>query len=474
MTRESGAALAALADRLEQLRADWNDAGPIERDRIDEEIQELLQEKAEIETPFGGPERMSHNAPSAPTESQRVGATRAAASQARDINEALSKGSASAAQKPTGAEFEQATEKLAENITDAYLMAVEGDADCEALCAQRLLVAETLFGENLERWLGKKCPKVNWATAQGILREGRAAKGGERAALATVPTVRVTAKDCGPTVRRKASQTVAVQVKSETIRIPVPILRETVSPFGPPSPDPLSDLASQINKAHAAAKAALSSALKHAIKCGELLSNVKKRVPHGQWLPFLRKHCPELSERSAQVYVQLFSCGDEIFKCAASADLSISAALAMITKPRRKRQVAAERTAPAPMLKSDAPAGDDGASVAGTMPAIIAGRIFDGAEAAAVCEALEAFFKSFSLVMHSFRKSATTRNDREAIYSIINAACDKLSFLRDDVPAPDEIERDDYKTQFCSVATDDPYPEFGTPSDTAKINRDGR
>jgi hypothetical protein len=56
----------------------------------------------------------------------------------------------------------------------------------------------------------------------------------------------------------------------------------------------------------------------------------------------------------------------------------------------------------------------------------------------------------------------------------MNAACDKLSFLRDDVPAPDEIERDDYKTQFCSVATDDPYPEFGTPSDTAKINRDGR
>jgi hypothetical protein len=255
----------------------------------------------------------------APTEAQRQGAIRAAVNQARDINEALSKRSASPEQKPTRAVFEQATEKLAENISDAYLMAVEGDADCEALCAQRLQVAQTLYGANLERWLGKNCPQVNWTRAQEILREGRATK----AHLVSVD-VRVTTEKVDPG--------------------PPP---QFIDEYGRPALE-LSNLASQINNAHAAAKAAMGTAFQRAVRCGELLSEAKKRVPHGEWLPFLRGRCREISERSAQDYIRLYTRRDEITKSAGSADLSISDALALISKPKPEttsRKAAAPATA---------------------------------------------------------------------------------------------------------------------------------
>ena len=39
--------------------------------------------------------------------------------------------------------------------------------------------------------------------------------------------------------------------------------------------------------------------------CGDLLIEAKAKLAHGTWRPWLKEHCPSLSERTAQVYVSL-------------------------------------------------------------------------------------------------------------------------------------------------------------------------
>jgi hypothetical protein len=67
---------------------------------------------------------------------------------------------------------------------------------------------------------------------------------------------------------------------------------------------PLDTLASQINAEHAKVRELAVSAVEHAARCGELLLQVKAKLPHGQWLPWLREHC-EVSPRAAQGYIRL-------------------------------------------------------------------------------------------------------------------------------------------------------------------------
>ena len=53
----------------------------------------------------------------------------------------------------------------------------------------------------------------------------------------------------------------------------------------------LVDLAARINAEHEAATAYMRRGLQRAIACGRLLIEVKAKLGHGQWLPFLRKYC---------------------------------------------------------------------------------------------------------------------------------------------------------------------------------------
>ena len=49
----------------------------------------------------------------------------------------------------------------------------------------------------------------------------------------------------------------------------------------------------------------MQKGLEHALKAGQLLLEAKKGLPHGEWLPWLRESCPDISERTAQNYMRL-------------------------------------------------------------------------------------------------------------------------------------------------------------------------
>src|ERR1700678_1472142 len=66
----------------------------------------------------------------------------------------------------------------------------------------------------------------------------------------------------------------------------------------------LTDISARIRVAHQATSEALKSSIEHALTAGELLIEAKKLVPHGQWLPWLEKHC-EMSSRTAQLYMRV-------------------------------------------------------------------------------------------------------------------------------------------------------------------------
>lgn len=67
----------------------------------------------------------------------------------------------------------------------------------------------------------------------------------------------------------------------------------------------LSRLAVDILEAHHAFIATATSALEHAKQAGELLIEAKNQLPHGEWLPWLEAHCPNLSPRRAQGYMRI-------------------------------------------------------------------------------------------------------------------------------------------------------------------------
>lgn len=63
-------------------------------------------------------------------------------------------------------------------------------------------------------------------------------------------------------------------------------------------------LATEIREEHEQATHAFRRAVQHAVRCGELLEEVKARMPHGAWLPWLDEHFPA-SRRTAQGYMRL-------------------------------------------------------------------------------------------------------------------------------------------------------------------------
>jgi len=113
--------------------------------------------------------------------------------------------------------------------------------------------------------------------------------------------------------------------------------------FGEPIPvASLAELAAAINAAVAKADAALDlfkrqrrATLDDYAIAGQLLLTAKAQVEHGQWLPWLGEHCPDLAEhrgRRAQEIMQIAR-NLETFKSADSATLTKSDALKLLNAP---------------------------------------------------------------------------------------------------------------------------------------------
>lgn len=65
------------------------------------------------------------------------------------------------------------------------------------------------------------------------------------------------------------------------------------------------DLAAAINTEHRAVASALNKGVAHARAAGELLLKAKAQCKHGEWLPWLTKHCPDIGIRQCQKYLRL-------------------------------------------------------------------------------------------------------------------------------------------------------------------------
>lgn len=94
----------------------------------------------------------------------------------------------------------------------------------------------------------------------------------------------------------------------------------------------LRKLAGQIDEQHSKCREAMMRGIEHALKAGELLTDAKALVPHGQWLLWLQDNC-EVSQRTAQLYMQLYSRRDELGETATVADLTVRGATALLAIP---------------------------------------------------------------------------------------------------------------------------------------------
>ena len=95
----------------------------------------------------------------------------------------------------------------------------------------------------------------------------------------------------------------------------------------------LPHLAARIRAEHEAAEASYRKGIQHALAAGELLTEAKAKVQHGQWLPWLEANCG-LSERTSQRYMRLFNERATLeANTTRVSDLSIRGALNLLVKP---------------------------------------------------------------------------------------------------------------------------------------------
>jgi hypothetical protein len=118
-------------------------------------------------------------------------------------------------------------------------------------------------------------------------------------------------------------------------------------------------LVSQINTAHQAViSAGLDKTyLDKAIALGKLLKLAKEAIGYGKFMAYLGEHCPKISQRTANVYMQVAEKEDHLranwqraANLAGDGEFSIRAALLELRTPEEKR-AAAERAAKAKATK---------------------------------------------------------------------------------------------------------------------------
>ena len=110
-------------------------------------------------------------------------------------------------------------------------------------------------------------------------------------------------------------------------------------------PRNLATLANEINDLHDRAIEAATTAIEHARACGELLNQVKARLGHGNFLPWLEENC-RVKPRQAQKFMKLAREGAAIeAKCASNAHLTIDSVLRLLDSGERLTQQEATKTA---------------------------------------------------------------------------------------------------------------------------------
>lgn len=66
----------------------------------------------------------------------------------------------------------------------------------------------------------------------------------------------------------------------------------------------ITTIAEEIRREHEACEQDAKSAVEHAVKAGELLTDAKAQVQHGEWLPWLCQNVP-FSQQTANVYMRI-------------------------------------------------------------------------------------------------------------------------------------------------------------------------
>ena len=121
---------------------------------------------------------------------------------------------------------------------------------------------------------------------------------------------------------------------------------ELAQPLSPPAPAEIGllQLATEANEAHRAAGDAWNAAqgplrvtLANAIQAGRALHEAKRRVKHGQWLPWLAQHCPDISSQRASEYMRLADAYDSnALEIPGSGNVSLSRLVAALPKRRTR------------------------------------------------------------------------------------------------------------------------------------------
>ncbi len=111
-------------------------------------------------------------------------------------------------------------------------------------------------------------------------------------------------------------------------------------PDNPQRTPSLPDLATRIRVGHSAVIEAKKNIVRKAIEVGGWLKQAKDspEMKHGMWLPWLKANCADLSERTAQRYMELADNKEDLeellkLKSAAMADLTLSGALELLQTP---------------------------------------------------------------------------------------------------------------------------------------------
>ena len=93
------------------------------------------------------------------------------------------------------------------------------------------------------------------------------------------------------------------------------------------------ELSASIKTTYAAFLEVSKRSIEHALALGDLLSAAKEKVKHGDWLRWLERECPSISERHARNFMALARHRPLIeSKSAIIADMTLSQALALIPR----------------------------------------------------------------------------------------------------------------------------------------------
>ena len=159
-------------------------------------------------------------------------------------------------------------------------------------------------------------------------------------------------------------------------------------------PDDLSVFAATAIKEHEAVTTGLKYALQHAMAAGDALIQAKTGLRHGQWLPWLERHCADISERSARNYMTIAAARGTVLaaKSATLADLSVRGALGLIKQANRSPRSSRPRSRSQQSRKVSAPtiSRHDVVGWWSSAPVVERQRFIDGVGARALVAAIPA------------------------------------------------------------------------------------